>query len=271
MAAAWANKRERAIEGGHVLTKNGPSWLKLSDDRKTWTVDEGKADAVRKVYALAVEGHGAKAIAIRLNGAAVPTLDNSVGTASMWRPTTVEWLLSYSAVAGTLTVNHRDETKRDMIEGYFPAVVDAETWAAVQAMRTGGQKRAKGRHADQTVRNMLAGLGRCPLCDHVMTRCLKARAAGGKAYLICGGARYKTGCAFRSVPHQAVEDALVFHAERLTGHAEIAAGGPVLADLEEIETHISVTEDELGNMLDMLAREPSTAIQGARAGDRRHA
>jgi DNA invertase Pin-like site-specific DNA recombinase len=262
VAAAWANKRANAAT--NVLTKNGPSWLTLSEDRKTWTVDERKADAVRRVYALATEGHGPTAIATRLNKEGATRLDNnSMGTATMWRPVTVEWLLGYSAVVGTLTLNARDVTARETVEGYFPAVVDVETYATVQAMRT-GSKLARGRHAvDQTVRNVLAGLGRCPLCGHVMTRVTQGqRSAGGEyVYLVCDGARLKSGCSHKSVRLRDVETALVMHVEELTGHAEIAAGGPVLADLAEIETHISVTEDELGNLLDALAREPSPAIR----------
>jgi DNA invertase Pin-like site-specific DNA recombinase len=262
VAAAWANKRANAATS--VLTKNGPSWLTLSEDRKTWTVDQRKADAVRRVYVLAMEGHGPTAIATRLNKEGATRLDNnSMGTATMWRPVTVEWLLGYSAVVGTLTLNARDATARETVEDYFPAVVDVETYATVQAMRT-GSKLARGRHAvDQTVRNVLAGLGRCPLCGHVMTRVTQGqRSAGGEyVYLVCDGARLKSGCSHKSVRLRNVETALVMQVEKLTGHAEIAAGGPILADLAEIETHISVTEDELGNLLDALAREPSSAIR----------
>jgi DNA invertase Pin-like site-specific DNA recombinase len=258
IGAAWANKRARAGEG-HVLTKNGPSWLTLSDDRKTWTVDETKAEAVRRVYALALEGLGPKAIAGRLNDEGVPTLENSVGQATMWRSSTIQHLLQYSAVAGALTTNDRDTAKRQTVEGYFPAVVDAETYSTVQAMRSGA-KLPKGRHAvDQTVKSVLAGLARCHLCDKSMSRVTKH---GGKVvYLICDGARFRSGCTYHSVRYQPVVDALVADAERLTGMAEIAAGGPVLVDLQTVEEHISVTEDELGNLLDALARDPSPAIR----------
>ena len=257
VAAAWANKRTRALENKTVLTKNGPSWLTLSNGRKRWTVDETKADAVRRVFALAVEGHGPAAIASRLNDAQVPSLRGE-----MWRPGAVNWLLDYTAVVGTLTLNHRDETGRETVERYYPAIVDATTFSTVQAMRSGGQRMAKGRHATTgVVRNMLAGLARCPLCDKVMTRCVMSARDGSTAYLICDGARYKAGCRYHSVPLRRVEDALVLHAEQLTGHAEIAAGGPVLAELQATAEMISVTEDELQTVLDMLARGPSPVIR----------
>ena len=179
----------------------------------------------------------------------------------MWRPSTVQHLLQYSAVAGTLTTNASGHSQAADGGWLFPCGRgrgDLQHRASDAAV---GQKLPKGRHAvDQTVRNVLAGLGRCPLCDTMHVEGDESAWREG-LYLICDGARYQTGCTFRSVRSQAVEDALVADAERLTGIAEIAAGGPVLADLETVETHISVTEDELGNLLDALARDPSPAIR----------
>jgi len=257
VSAAWANKRARA--GETALTKNGPSWLTLGADRKTWTVDEDKADVVRRIYSLALEGFGPNAIATKLGEDGVKTLDSRAlryGNEPMWRAPTVSWLLGYSAVVGTLT------TKGEAVEGYFPAIVDVETFSTVQAMRSGA-KMAKGRHAnDQTVRSVVAGLSRCPTCGRSMTRVTKS--GGAKAYLICDGARYRSGCKFHSVSLRAVEEALVRDAWSFCTVAEAAVfedGAPVLADLRAVESDIAAAEERLDNLLDVLSRDPSPAIR----------
>ena len=260
VGAAWANKRSKA--GETALTKNGPTWLKLNEDRKTWTIDEARADIVRKVYRLALTGIGPRAIATVLNKDKTPTLDNRAARykgkdglvrPSLWRPMTVTWLLKYRAVVGTMV------TKAVVVESYFPPIVDAETFTTVQAMQT-GKMRSRGSFTAGPVRNILSSLARCWACDQIMTRVTKA---GGKnVYLVCDGARTGSGCSYRSARYPDIEGAIVRNAEFMCADAETAASdGTLLSDLHSAEVSVDQLQEQIGNLVDELARNPSPVIR----------
>jgi DNA invertase Pin-like site-specific DNA recombinase len=124
--AAWTQKRERAT--AKPLTKNGPAWLRLMDG--AWDVIADRAETVRRIFDLALAGHGALAICKRLNDNKVPTLDagrlrgpmpKSGVRAGDWRQSTVKHLLSYRAVIGEYVSGDRATT----VPGYWPAIIDA--------------------------------------------------------------------------------------------------------------------------------------------------
>jgi hypothetical protein len=113
----------------------------LGDD-KTWQVVEDRATAVRRIFDLALAGHGALAICKRLNDDGVTTLDSErvrgpkpkAGGERIWRQSTVKHLLGYRAVVGEYVSKDGLTT----VAGYWPAVVSEETFHAVQAVRTTG-------------------------------------------------------------------------------------------------------------------------------------
>ena len=53
---AWSNKRKRAREGTHKLTKTCPCWLELKDDQ--FHLIQEKVDLVKRKYDLALNGSG---------------------------------------------------------------------------------------------------------------------------------------------------------------------------------------------------------------------
>jgi hypothetical protein len=78
------------------LTERAPAWLRW--DGQGWAVDEAKAATVRRVYALALAGHGEHKIAVMLNEEGVPVL----GRGKMWHRSSVAKLLRNAAVVGRL-------------------------------------------------------------------------------------------------------------------------------------------------------------------------
>ena len=73
VSAAWAAKRERVLE--EKLTKRCPSWLKLSDDRKSFTLVKARVAVVKEYLRMGCPGDGSvrdRAQAQRRKGADVP-------------------------------------------------------------------------------------------------------------------------------------------------------------------------------------------------------
>src|SRR5262249_45351924 len=78
VGAAWAQKKRGAAEDKAPLTSRTPAWLRVQGDR--FVVDQEKAAAVRRVYALAAGGYGIGAIVRALNAEGVP----GIGRARYW-------------------------------------------------------------------------------------------------------------------------------------------------------------------------------------------
>jgi hypothetical protein len=57
-----------------AVVEPGPAWLCLGDGK--WKVDAGAAASVRRVFRVAIDGHGPSAIAKRVNAEGVSPIGN---------------------------------------------------------------------------------------------------------------------------------------------------------------------------------------------------
>lgn len=133
---AWAAKRETA--GDIKLTKRAPIWLKLTADRRGWMVIPSVASAVRRVFALALEGHGTVTISKIMHKECPDGL-----TGRGWQPGYIAHLLhcrsvigEYQPHAGTGAKKGRKSTRKPIgepIKDYFPPIVSEADFYRVQA------------------------------------------------------------------------------------------------------------------------------------------
>jgi DNA invertase Pin-like site-specific DNA recombinase len=190
--AAWGNKRAGAAT--KVLTKAGPAWLKLVDGK--WQLLPDRVKIVREIFQRVAEGEGVESVAASLNDRDEPTWKGE-----RWHRSYLWKTIVSKAPLGIFqphTFIERDgkrvrEPIGEAIDGYFPSIVSEELWLAANAGRAEPQP-----HSGK-VRNILSGLGRCPLCGATATRKDKSgpkdRAAGRElAYLVCAAAASKAGC-----------------------------------------------------------------------------
>lgn len=254
VAAAWEAKRARASE--EKLTAIAPKWLSLRDDRASFDIIPEKAETVRRIFAEALEGKGQEAIASGLNLDGVPTF----GRGKMWHKSTVAKLLRSPAVIGQFQPHKIVETKGakgqsdkervpagPLVDGYFPEVVDRETFARVQAGLIG--KRASYVRRGQQITNPLAGIARCGNCGGSMTQVVKGK--GSKPRLVCSRAKVAAGCEYRSV---LVED--IWEALRDPRLLEDAPTGTEesRALWERLEREQRGQEEEVTNLTNAIAR-----------------
>ena len=161
-------------------------YRKDPQDKHRLLVDEPAAAVVRRIYALYLSGWGASRIAAQLNREQVPNPSaykkqnnpafnrgRSTALAELWSDSTVLGILKKQVYTGT-TVQHVNEKisykskrlrrlppeRRAVVQGTHAAVIDTETWEAVQRKLAegGAEQRREGR------RDALAGKCRCALC-----------------------------------------------------------------------------------------------------------
>jgi len=210
---AWKAKRKVAQEGKR-LTTVAPGWLKATADGGFEAIPE-RAETVRLIYRLAIEGKGRRSIAGHLNTLGVPTFGVLEGrwrrdAAPHWYDSYVIKILTNPAVIGTLVphVVETDDTGRskrrplDPIPNYYPAVVDLDTWEAVQRMAR-ARAPSGGPAAKTPRRNPLGGLLRCSCGVHSVIRDNKG---AGWVYYSCSGAKRGVGCKYKGVPARLVDE-----------------------------------------------------------------
>lgn len=259
LKAAWHGKRLQMDK--KVLTSITPGWIELDAERKPVLIAE-RAKVVRRIVRDYLRGVGKHGIAKALNAEKVPTFSSHRGRASQWHRSYVDKMLNSPALVGTFVphVETHDDDKfrrvpQEPVPNYFPGVIDAETYARVQALTM--RSPSKGRRASASVQNILSGLARCPLCDGSMTRAVKGKRT--RPALVCVRAKTGAGCAYRSVPYADVEHAL------LNDYASVLRDMPhpdrrTEKELRGAQALVDELEGRMTDLLDLVERKPSDAL-----------
>lgn len=194
--ASWDEKRTKQVADKTIASKNGPSWLTLSEDRKSWIVDQDKADIVRRIFHMAgVDGHGSNKISITLNTEGVPPISKETkkNKAESWATNMVSQLLKQETVFGRF----KQFGGGIVVDDYYPAIVTKKLFDAVQAGRAG---RAHKGGQKQGTSNIFSGLCVCAYCQKKM----KFVRSGTKTripYLMCLSKVEGTGCTAPMMPY----------------------------------------------------------------------
>ncbi|MDO3576656.1 recombinase family protein [Ralstonia pseudosolanacearum] len=260
LKAAWEGKRQNIK--ARPLTAVTPAWVSLNDETGRLELIPDRAKVVRRIFKMYVAGVGYASIAETFNREGIPCF----GRAQHWHRTYIRKILVNEAVIGTFTphrIVHEGGKKvrvsLEKVPGYFPAVVSEEVFARAQAQLSGGAGPAP-KHRGAVVSNLIAGLGRCPRCGSTMTRVTKgAGPRGGKPKLVCTKAKAGAGCQYHAVALDNVETAIVENASYITGNVPSGREG-LDDDLDAAEVRIAATQDEIENLLSVLASAPSAAV-----------
>lgn len=256
LKAAWVGKRLKAAD--KPLTTRAPAWLRLD---KEFVVIEDRAEVVRRIFKLTLEGYGQNRIAETLNKEGV----SCFGDAAYWHRSYVLKLLTNPAVVGTFvphTLEYVDGKKvrkpQEPVLNYFPAIVDDDTYQRVQAIKIDTKAPVVRGKAELT--NLLAGLAKCPCCGGSMTRVMKGSGPkAGRPKLVCTRAKTGAGCQYHAVDLGHAEYALVRDAARLVATAP--SGDTSVDDrLSSVEAALNVLDDQIENLVNALSAGPSMAL-----------
>ncbi|HZO21696.1 MAG TPA: recombinase family protein, partial [Steroidobacteraceae bacterium] len=217
LKAAWSAKRERAARL-EIQTRCVPAWVR--HDGKKLALIPDRAALIRRIFRMFLRGVGKIGIATALNREGVEPWGCTTGRrpAAHWHTSYLLKILRNPAVVGTYiphVVEHKDgrvaRVPQPPIPGYYPRVVDDETFERAQTLLT-----ARAHTVRQTnVRNLVGGLARCPKCGATMTRVTKGSkpSKAGHPKLVCVTAKAGAGCKYHAVVAPDVERALVDSAD----------------------------------------------------------
>lgn len=158
--AAWANKRQNPNTTNRHSTT--PFWLELNDDKRTYTVKKEWAKIVKKIYQLSINGWGIIKITRFLN-----TQGISAPKGGSWATTTVSRILTSKTAIGHYEPKQNRKSINDLIENYFPAIIDEDTYYLSQKYKSErSTPQAAGRKT--TFPNPLNQIAKCKLCGSSM-------------------------------------------------------------------------------------------------------
>ncbi len=207
--------REKAREKGAILTARCPAWLMVKDGEFIEIPDA--VTAVKAVFDMKLAGVGVNSIARRLNterGWWKPAPSKRWKTGG-WRASYIRKILTNEAVIGVYqpytivwrTVDGEQVGFREPIgnpiDGYYPAVVEAHVFHAVQEQLSANYRCTGGKTGK--VSNLLRSLVVCPYCGGRMHFINKGQPPKGGSYLVCDAGRRGVKCSSHSIRYEEVE------------------------------------------------------------------
>lgn len=259
---AWAEKRRRAIEGGQAMTAACPAWLTLVGGPRSghYEILPERAEIVRSIFADTIAGMGRRSIAKRLNAAGVPTWGTGRKQGSRWHDSYIQKILGNPAVWGRFQPLSKlaggdDTTAVQPIDGYYPSIVDEQTYYAAQAA---SKARGSGRgRTSSDFRNILRGLVKCGTCGGNMVMLDKGKRSAGPK-LICGAAHAHAGCDHNTYyPYYELEANILHSIDDEQLSVLTARDDSEVAELQrKLSAEMGARgalETELKNLLDLVA------------------
>jgi DNA invertase Pin-like site-specific DNA recombinase len=200
--ASWGRKQREA--GRRLVTRRLPGWISCRDGK---LMLNEHAPTVRRMFAMARDGLGTPAIALRLNEEKLPTLGRKTfrGRPVKWSGANVWHILTSTAAIGEYVPYRRRGTRAlPGVSNYYPAVVDAATFSEVQAAITTRGRVGRGRKGKYV--NLFSGLLRDARDGGSLTYWTNG---GHPAVLIPVNAKEGKGTAWASFPAAMFDDAVL--------------------------------------------------------------
>jgi len=239
----WAKRFQRARETNHHIGGRVSNWLTLGKDGK-YMVNE-HAYAVGRIFELCLQGLGSTAISQALNAEGYRTFNKG----KRWGTTAVLTVLQNRAAIGELALKDGG----DPIPGYFPAIVDLETFesahAKIAARKTGSIPKQS---ADFNVWGKLVFCGACGSAMHIIQR-TKFK------YLMCANKRYGQCDGARNVRLDESEDVFLSMLRELNAlHFAMPDPDRLSRELSTAEGRLLLEREKLAILAGKVAQHPES-------------
>lgn len=168
-----------------------PSWLGLSEDKRSFVYLEDRAAVIKKIFELSIGGFGSYAIAKHLNTQRVPPFPPS----KKWDHTTIDSMLRNRATIGEhQPKSYVGNNKKGLpvgrpIANYYPAVITEEVFKSAQSARQNNLAVRRGRQGEE-ITNLFTGLTRCEYCR----RQVQFSSHNERKSLVCESVQKNEGC-----------------------------------------------------------------------------
>lgn len=181
-----------ALERGLKIGK-APFWMQLETDKRTFTIDEVKADIVRSAFDMRLDDIGSLRIARHLN--------ETYGF--KWGSPQVARLLQNPAVVGT----RMSQAGHAPLIDYYPPIVSKHKFYAVQRLMSAHIGAKRGRRPEDEP-NLFRGIARCAKCGGSM-QFFREGPSVKQRYLKCRPALTAAGCDAGFVNYDAFEQEVI--------------------------------------------------------------
>jgi hypothetical protein len=192
------------------LTKVIPSWLKIGKNGNSIEIDEPKAEIVRAIFDLSIEGMGTYSITRHLNEdlKRFPT----VSSAPYWNDSYIAQILRNPAVYGNFQpkekINGNRVAKGDLVQDYFPAIISKDKFNLTQSRIAGRTVGGAGRKGS-TLSSLFSGLVKCSSCGGPVLMRSKGVPPKGFKYLRCENSLKNAGCRSPAWRYEEFESAFI--------------------------------------------------------------
>lgn len=191
VSAAWETKR--ANIGNKILTRTRPAWLDVSEDMTKFIPIPERVAAIQRIFSEGATGRGSYSITRGLNNDGIPPFGRSNG----WIESYVSKILKNRAVLGEFQPHQKTNGKRipvgEVIDGYFPCIIDEDTFLKVQVDRHARSVHGGGRKG-KFQRNLFTHIVKCAYCGSSMRFIDKGNGAKGGKYFKCSASVRGMGC-----------------------------------------------------------------------------
>lgn len=199
VSKAWQQKQAMARSEGLPLGAACPQWL--SFDGGAYRVIAERANVVKRVFELTVQGYGQRAIVKLFNSEGVPVFGTEKRNKSgLWGNSSIAKILANRSVLGEYQPNIWTEGQRrisgEPIKGFYPEVIDEELYYAA----LGGRRSRNVSKVTKTTSNfnVWSKIAVCAYCKSSMHLVNKGAPPKGRKYLRCSKSA-KGACINRSV------------------------------------------------------------------------
>ena len=161
LLAAWSNKRAHAST--KILTKICPAWLKFDDKLNNFVVIDSKVKTIMLIFDMCINTSGLYAIAKYLNSNQIPVF----GKGKLWYRSYVKKIINSRAVLGEYLPTTTGKDQCNLVEFYYPQIIDHEVFMLAQLAIDRRTKNNKGRKG-VNFSNIFSGLIYCGHCGFKM-------------------------------------------------------------------------------------------------------
>lgn len=210
LTESWSNKRNNIQN--NKLTAMCPLWLKLSEDRRKFIVNQEAAKTITRIFNESAGGVGLDSIERMFNRESIPTFGRSEG----WHKSYIVKIIQNRAVLGEFQPHRYEAGKRvkvgEAISDYYPRIVSDELfYRAHDAIR--GRRAGGGGRKGNNVTNLFAHIIKCAYCNAAM-RVVNKGVRGGR-HLICSSAIRGIGCERIPWEYNSFEDIFLSHVREI--------------------------------------------------------
>lgn len=251
---------KEARESGKILTARCPEWLHKVSDYKFEPISSEAVKTIQLIFSWKLQGMSQYKIELRLNAEAT-------WRPKMWHIGYIKKILSNRAVIGEYQpyrkVNKKREPTGDVIEGYYPVIVNRDVFYAVQKLLD--TNKGKGGQTGKK-RNIFTHIAQCAYCGGPMRFTDKGKTEW--RYLVCDNAARGVSCKCYTVRYAEVQDLVLEGCRHLNPEQVLPSTeekttkiNALLQRIKGEEAELQDIEERTKNLYDQIERTKTPEIR----------